>query len=140
MRAIGIEQLAPAHHRSSSFGESPVIPLAYFEHPSYVALLTGAYQAWRDLEAATGEKVLTVTGIVEAGYEGASLIHGSLLSSREHNLPHEVLTPRQVNRRFPAFNLSDDWVCVFQPDGGVLFPEMAIGLFVGQAQTRGATV
>ena len=90
----------------------------YFEHPSYVPLLRGAYQAWRDLEVATGERVLAITGIVEAGHPGAALVEGSVRSAREHDLPHELLSPRQVNDRFPAFNLPADWNCVAQPDGG----------------------
>src|SRR4029077_14824663 len=64
LRVIGFDRLEPGHNRSSSFGESRVIRLAYFEHPSYVPLLRGAYQAWRDLEVATGERVLAITGIV----------------------------------------------------------------------------
>jgi len=139
-RVIGFDRLEPGHDCSSSFGESRVIRLAYFEHPSYVPLLRGAYQAWRDLEVATGERVLTITGIVEAGHPGAALVEGSVRSAREHDLPHELLSPRQVNDRFPAFNLPADWDCVVQPDGGVLLPEKAIGLFVAAAQDLGASV
>jgi sarcosine oxidase len=139
-RVIGFDRLEPGHDRSSSFGESRVIRLAYFEHPSYVPLLRGAYRAWRDLEVATGERVLTITGIVEAGHPGAALVEGSVRSAREHDLPHELLSPRQVNDRFPAFNLPADWECVAQPDGGVLLPEKAIGLFVAAAQDLGASV
>ena len=133
LRVIGFDRLEPGHNRSSSFGESRVIRLAYFEHPSYVPLLRGAYRAWRDLEVATGERVLTITGIVEAGHPGAALVEGSVRSAREHDLPHELLSPRQVSDRFPAFNLPADWDCVVQPDGGVLLPEKAIGLFVAAA-------
>jgi sarcosine oxidase len=139
-RVIGFDRFEPGHARSSSFGESRVIRLAYFEDPSYVPLLRGAYRAWRKLEVLTGEKILTITGIIEAGHPGATLVEGSIRSAREHNLPHELLTPQQVNDRFPAFNLPADWTCVFQPDGGVLLPEKAIGLFVAAAQDGGATV
>jgi glycine/D-amino acid oxidase-like deaminating enzyme len=66
-RVIGFDRFEPAHSTSSSFGESRVIRLAYFEDPSYVPLLRGAYRAWREFEAATGEKILTITGIIEAG-------------------------------------------------------------------------
>src|ERR1700761_4807974 len=52
LHAIGFDRYQPAHRRSSSFGESRVIRLAYFEHPSYVPLLREAYERWRALEAA----------------------------------------------------------------------------------------
>jgi sarcosine oxidase len=140
VRAIGVERFEPGHSRSSSYGESRIIRLAYFEHPSYVPLLKRAYEAWRRLEAATGERVLTVTGILEAGYPGAELVEGSLASSIEHGLPHEVLTAREVRARFPAFDLPDHWTCIFQPDAGVLLPEKAIALYVAAAQELDAAV
>ena len=105
VRVLAVERLSPGHDQGSSHGESRIIRLAYFEHPSYVPLLKRAYEAWRRLEAATGERVLTVTGILEAGYPGAELVEGSLASSIEHGLPHEVLTAREVRARFPAFDL-----------------------------------
>lgn len=68
------------------------------------------------------------------------MVEGSVRSAREHDLPHELLLARQVNDRFPAFNLPADWDCVVQPDGGVLLPEKAISLFVAAAQDLGASV
>jgi sarcosine oxidase len=140
VRAVGLDRYEPAHHRSSSFGESRVIRLAYFEHPDYVPLLRSAYAAWRALEDLTGERVLTVTGIVEAGCPGADLVENSLRSAELHGLDHQLLTPGQVNARFPAFDIPADWTCLFQPDAGALFPEKAIGLFVTAAQTAGAVI
>ncbi len=140
LRVIGLEQYELAHSRSSSYGESRVIRLAYFEHPSYVPLLREAYDRWRDLEAATGERILTITGIVEAGYPGAALVAGSLRSSLQHDLPHEQLTPAEVRRRFPAFDLPQEWEAIYQPNAGALFPEKAIDLFVRQATRHGAQV
>jgi len=139
-RAIGIERFEPAHSRSSSFGETRVIRLAYFEDPSYVPLLRGAFQAWRDLETFTKTSLLTVTGMVEAGYPGAHVVEGSLRAAREHGLVHEELTAKQVNERFPAFNLPPDWQCIFQPEAGALQPEKAIGIQVAAARELGATV
>jgi sarcosine oxidase len=140
LHAIGLEQYEPAHSRSSSYGESRVIRLAYFEHPSYVPLLQEAYGLWRDLETVTGEQIMTITGIVEAGYPGAPLVAGSLQSSLQHDLPHEQLTAAAVRRRFPAFDLPDEWEVIYQPNAGALFPEKAINLLVRQAIRHGARV
>jgi sarcosine oxidase len=140
VRAIGIERFEPAHSRSSSFGETRVIRLAYFEDPSYVPLLRGAFRAWRDLEARTGTTILTITGMIEAGCKGAQVVEGSLRAAQEHGLAHEVLSPRQVNQRFPAFNLPQDWSCVFQPEAGALRPEKAIGVQIAAAREFGASI
>ena len=45
VRVLGIERFAPGHDRGSSHGETRIIRLGYFEHPSYVPLLR------RDLRA-----------------------------------------------------------------------------------------
>ena len=139
-RVIGFERFQPAHSRSSSYGETRVIRLAYFEHPSYVPLLREAFRLWRALEAATGERIMTLTGMIEAGYPGCPIVEGSLRSSLEHGLAHERLTASEANARFRAFNLPRDWEVIFQPDAGALFPERAIGLFIAGAKTRDAEV
>ncbi len=138
LRAIGIERATPGHEGSSSHGDSRAIRLAYFEHPSYVPLLRRAYDNWRDLERRTGERLLQVTGVLEAGPGGCALLEGSIRSCLEHELPHEQLTARQVAERFPAFDLPADWEAVIQPDGGFLRPERAIQAHLKIALARGA--
>ena len=51
VRAVGIERFTPGHDKGSSHGETRIIRLGYFEHPSYVPLLRRTYQLWRELEA-----------------------------------------------------------------------------------------
>jgi sarcosine oxidase len=139
-RAIGIEQFEPGHDRGSSHGESRLIRMAYFEDPAYVPLVRLAYRNWRALEALTGQRVLTTTGILEAGFAGSPVVEASLRSSIEHGIDHELLTASQVAERFAAFELPADWDCVFQPDAGILQPEKAIGLYLRAAADLGAVV
>jgi sarcosine oxidase len=139
-RVIGIDRFEPANRLGSSFGESRIIRMAYYEDPAYVPLLRLAYEGWRRLENHSGEQVLTTTGILEAGIAGSELIEGSLRSAREHDIPHEVLLPSEVNRRFPAFSIPPEWDCIFQPDAGILQPEKAIGLLIKFARESGAII
>ncbi len=139
-KVIGIERFEPGHALGSSYGESRMIRMAYYEDPVYVPLLRLAYEAWGRLESHTGEHILTITGILEAGIKDSALVEGSLRSAREHDIPHEMLLPAEVNKRFPAFSIPPDWHCVFQPDAGILQPEKAINLFVKSARDLGATV
>ena len=62
-RVLGLERFTPGHDRGSSHGSTRIIRLGYFEHPSYVPLLRRAYALWRELEAASGQRLLHVTGI-----------------------------------------------------------------------------
>jgi sarcosine oxidase len=139
-RVIGIEQFEPGHDKGSSHGESRIIRLSYFEHPSYVPLARRAMEKWRELEQLCGQTILTVTGVLEAGYPGCPIVEGSLDASRVHGLDHEVLDAAEINRRFPAFKVPPHWTGLYQPEGGFLRPELAIQQFVGLAERHGAEV
>src|SRR5262249_33546821 len=54
------------------------------------------------------------------------LVAGTLRSSRLHGLGHEILDAPGLMKRFPAFRLPDDFVGVFQPDGGFVWAEPAV--------------
>ena len=140
VRAIGLERASPGHKGGSSHGESRIIRTAYFEHPSYVSLVRAAFANWRALEAASGQRLITPTGILEAGYAGSNLVAATLESIREHDLPHARMTGREASARFPAFNLPDDWETVFQPDAGILAADRAIALHIEGAKGAGAEV
>ena len=140
VRVVGIERFEPGHDRGSSHGLTRIIRMGYFEHPSYVPLVRRAYELWRELEAASGEKLLTVTGIAEMGLPDSVLVAGTLESSRLHNLPHEVLDARALMQRYPQFRLPADFVGVIQPDGGFLEPEKAIHAQLTLAKAAGAEI
>src|ERR1700757_1019342 len=91
LRVVGMERFAPGHDRGSSHGETRIIRLGYFEHPSYVPLVRRAYEMWRALEQASGQPLLHATGIVEIGPQGGVLVPGTLASMQLHKLPHEAL-------------------------------------------------
>ena len=139
-RAVGIEQFAPGHDRGSSHGETRIIRLGYFEHPSYVPLVRAAIPLWRALERESGEALLDVTGIIEIGAPASELVAGTLRSAREHELRHEVLDAAAVMRRFPAFRVPVDFIGVLQPEGGILAAEAAVRAQVACARAAGAEV
>ena len=140
VRVVGIERLVPGHDQGSSHGESRIIRLGYFEHPSYVPLLRRTYALWRDLEAASETKLLHITGIAEIGPPDGEVVAGTLAASRLHGLPHEVMDAAETMRRFPAFKIPHDHVGVFQPDGGFIAVESAITAMISQAQAAGAEI
>ena len=137
-RVVGIDRFAPGHDRGSSHGTTRVIRLGYFEHPSYVPLVRAAYPLWRQLEARSGQSLLTITGIVEIGAPASDLVAGTLRSSRLHGLPHDILDARSLMKRFPAFRLPADFVGVFQPDGGFVRAEPAVAALQALASRSGA--
>ncbi len=101
-RVLGIERFRPATTTAPRMAITRLIRLGYFEHPSYVPLLRRAYELWRGLEQASGQKLLHVTGIAEIGPPDGVLVRGTLASTRAHSLPHEVLDAQDLMRRYPG--------------------------------------
>ncbi len=139
-RVLGLERFTAGHDRASSHGQTRIIRLGYFEHPSYVPLVRSAYAMWHDLQSASGETLLHITGIAEMGHPDSELVRGTLASSRQHDLPHDILDAKELMRRYPAFNLPDDFVAVMQPDGGYVMAERAVATHLRLAKDLGADI
>jgi sarcosine oxidase len=139
-RVIGIERFTPGHDRGSSHGETRIIRLGYFEHPSYVPLVRRSYDLWREIEADAGRKLMRITGIVEIGPPHGPLVAGTLAASREHGLPHDILDAAELMQHFPAFRVPADYIGVFQPDGGFLAAEAGVEAMVELARAAKAKV
>ncbi|HKO25766.1 MAG TPA: N-methyl-L-tryptophan oxidase [Chloroflexota bacterium] len=139
-RVLGLERFGIPHTRGSSHGYTRIIRLAYYEHPSYVLLLRRAYELWREIQEVAGEQLLYITGSIDAGPADEWVFKGSWESCKLHDLPHEVLTAAEVQRRFPGYHLSADTLALLQPDGGFLRPERCIVAYVMAAQDLGAEI
>jgi sarcosine oxidase len=139
-RVLGIDRLTPGHDRGSSHGETRVIRLAYFEHPSYVPLVRRAYELWREIEAEAACRLLHITGIAEIGPPDRALVAGTLAAARQHNIPHELLSADALMRRYRAFRLPPHYVGVTQPDGGFVEAEPAVRSLLALAQRHGAEI
>lgn len=137
-RVLGLERHAINHDLASSHGQTRIIRLGYFEHPSYVPLVRAAYTLWRDLEAASGETLIHITGIAEMGHPKSELVTGTLDSSRQHNLTHEIIDAKETMRRYPAFKLPDDFITVIQPEGGYVEAAKSVRVHTKLAQDAGA--
>jgi len=140
LRVLGLERFDLVHEYGSSHGLTRIIRLAYWEHPTYVALLRRAYELWRELESLAGERLLHITGSVDAGPEGGAIFDGALASSRLHGLAHEVMDGDELHRRYPGYRLPKQIRCLYQPDGGFLLPERCDVAHVEQALALGAEV
>jgi sarcosine oxidase len=139
-RVLGIDRFPSGHDRGSSHGETRIIRLAYWEHPSYVPLLHRAYDLWRELETTAGRPLLHITGIAEIGPPDGTLVTGTLASARLHGIAHEALAARDVMRRYPAFRLPAHYVGVLQLDGGFVEAEPAVQALQALARKHGAEI
>src|SRR5439155_18621919 len=74
VRVLGLEQFDIPHARGSSHGYSRMIRSAYYEAPDYLPLLNRAYELWAELEQASGQKLLHVTGGLYFSLPGGGVV------------------------------------------------------------------
>jgi monomeric sarcosine oxidase len=116
---VGVEQFELGHALGASQDHSRIIRLSY-HRPFYVELAAKAYQAWSELEADAGERLIVRTGGLDLWPPGAAIPMEDYTSSLSAaRVPFEVLDAGAVIRRWPQWRLSDDTVGMFQEAGGI---------------------
>ncbi|HKR61680.1 MAG TPA: N-methyl-L-tryptophan oxidase, partial [Pyrinomonadaceae bacterium] len=139
-RVLALEQYEIPHDLGASHGVNRMIRLAYAEDPRYIPMLRHAYRRWRDFGKTVGERLLFITGGIDAGPEESWIVRGSSQTCREHRLKHETLTAVELNKRFPGFRLPQTMVAVYQPQGGFVLSERSIVAHVSAARGLGAEI
>ena len=139
-RVLGLEQFELGHPNGASQDHSRIIRYSY-HRPDYVRLARRAYASWAEVEAESGERVVTVTGGLDLWPRDAFYpmddYTGSLTAE---GIPFDVLDADEVRRRWPQWQLDDDTVALFQADGGLADPTRGNRAHCDLARRRGATL
>ncbi len=134
-RVVGIDQYDPPHALGSSHGETRLLRTAYFEGAFYIPLVKRAITLWKRLERETGAKLFEQTGVTYAGPAAGPFMAGTLASARKKQV---ALRPARGMARW--FEIGERWPAVTDVAGGYVYPERAIGAFLGSAFRNGATI
>jgi sarcosine oxidase len=146
VKAVGIDRFAPPHDQGSTHGETRITRQAIGEGEVYVPLALRSNEIWKELEAETGERLLTQSGclIVEgAGPVSNGTIRSAFLSRTQkaaiaYNIPHEIIDAAEIRRRYPQFTPREDEIGYFEPGGGYLNPERCVAVQLERARALGA--
>jgi len=117
-----------------------MIRQAYFEDPAYVPLVLRSYELWRALEKQSGQDLLRISGVLSVGEENSKIISGTQRAAARHGLALEKWSRGEVRERYPSLRLLEDEIGLFEPEGGVLDPEHAVGAHLKAAESFGATL
>jgi len=113
-----LEQFALDHDRGSSYGDSRIIRRVYPDG-LYTELMAGAYPLWQELMTQTGDDTLFVqSGGLYFGDANHPDIHAAQTALLQNDVPHEILTPNECARKFPAFRLANNEVAISEPSMG----------------------
>ncbi|HEX6133585.1 MAG TPA: N-methyl-L-tryptophan oxidase [Longimicrobiales bacterium] len=137
---LAVDAGSVPNHGGSTTGRTRITREAYYEHPSYVPLVQRATELWLELEELTGTVLLRRTGGLMVGPAEGELVRGTLVSSRAHDLPYELLDGAAIRQRFPALHPPEGAVGVYEPNAGVLLLDACMRTLLEQAQAHGALI
>ena len=126
----------------ASGGTTRVLRLEYGREAHYSAITLRARARWREIEAATGADLYREVGVlflVPDGDEGA-WERDSLAATADLRAGGEVLTPRDIARRWPAIRPDGVAWGMFNAVGGFLFANRATATIAGLARASGASL
>lgn len=146
--ALGIDSHSPPHAYGSTHGDTRITREAIGEGMQYTPLVRRSHAIWRELEAETGQDLLTQCGglVIEAAGGGAAGHHrhdflsATLACANHYGIPHERLDAAEVSARFPQFKLDGDKSAYYEPGAGFVRPERCVDAQLTLAERLGAEV
>ncbi len=136
----GFEAQSPAHARSAVGGDTRLFRMLYRGIPGYYPILKRSRSLWAELEAETGQDILTRCGGLSIGTADGPYIPGQLETTRINGADHEILSHEEMAERYPQHNLREDDIAVYDPHAGALRTDRAVTAAVTAAEANGATV
>ena len=139
-RVIGLERFELGHANGASADHSRIIRYSY-HRPDYVRLARRAYGCWAEVEAESGERIVTITGGLDLWPADAAIPQPDYVDSlTAEAIAFERLGAAEIRRRWPQWQLGDDVTGIFQADGGIADPYRGNGAHRRLATIRGATL
>jgi sarcosine oxidase len=137
---LGIEQFGRVHTNGAYAGESRLFRVAAKEGQVFTPALLRSRELWQELGAAFGQDILLPVGALHLAPEDHPDLRATLRSISQFDLPHEILDPAQMRRRYPQFYVEDGDVGVLDTLGGAMRSELAVAAATDQALVHGAEV
>lgn len=139
-RVLGLEQFELGHDRGASQDVSRITRLSYHRR-EYVELAIEAQAAWREVQQAAGETILTMTGGLDlAPPDAAESIDDYAAAMTAADVGFEWLDAVEVARRWPQWRLDPGTRAIFQADAGIVDAERGNAAHQRLARAAGATL
>jgi len=139
-RILGLEQFELGHDRGASSDVSRITRYSYHRR-EYVELAIEAQAAWREVERASGETIVTLTGGLDLAPPGAAeSIDDYADAMTAAGVRFEWLDDVDVARRWPQWRLEGGTRAIFQENGGIADPDRGNAAHRRLARDAGATL
>jgi sarcosine oxidase len=148
IRVVGIDRFSPPHVYGSTHGDTRITREAIGEGEAYTPLVQRSHAIWRELEAETGEDLLTQCGglIVEdagggaAGHHRHEFLASTIACARRYGIAHELLSAADIKHRFPQFGVDGSESAYYEPTAGFVRPERCVSAQLTVAARLGADI
>jgi monomeric sarcosine oxidase len=137
-RVLLVEAHGPAHSRASSGGETRIIRMSYGSDEIYTRWSQQSLTEWKELFAATGERLFQQTGVLWLSSPGDSTFEKSRDTLHHYGVNHETFQHAELERRYPQFNFEGISLGLLEPESGVLLARRAVACAVKSALRQGA--
>src|SRR5215831_7511206 len=147
VRALGLDRFSPPHTLGSTHGDTRITRLAIGEGEHYTPLAVRSHALWRELEAETGEELLTTNGgliissrATKAHTHVEHFFDNTLAAALKFGIAHELLDATEIRRRFPQFKVGDGEHGYLEKEAGFVRPERCVAAHLRAAEHRGAII
>ncbi|TVU62020.1 N-methyl-L-tryptophan oxidase [Paenarthrobacter nitroguajacolicus] len=137
---VGFEAHSPAHARSAVGGDTRLFSMVYRGNPAYYPIRKRSRELWAQLEAETGQSILTRCGGLSIGKKDGAYVSGVLETARINGAEHQILSREEMAERYPQHNLRPEDIAVYDPNAGALRTDRAVTTAIAAAKANGATV
>ncbi len=137
---LGLEQFGLGHDRGASHDTSRILRHSYHT-PGYVALTFEAYDDWADLETASGDQLVTITGGIDLFPVGGVIPLTDYTTSMDaHGVAYDVLDQAETMQRWPQLTLPDGTLALHQERTGIVHAARTVLTSQRIAEAAGATL
>jgi glycine/D-amino acid oxidase-like deaminating enzyme len=120
-----LDAWGPGNSRASSGGESRVIRHSY-DKAIYVDMVKRSLELWQEANEQWDRPLFHASGVLFMRRAGSPInLDGSDFLLTEANVPHEMLTPDELAKRYPQINLWGIESGMYEPTGGYLLARRA---------------
>ncbi|WP_049927448.1 N-methyl-L-tryptophan oxidase [Halopiger goleimassiliensis] len=137
---LGLERYDVPHDYGSAHGTSRIVRRPDATDRASATLLERGLERWRDLEADVDRQLLYRTGSIDVGPADGDALEDARRICEATGLEYDRLSSADLSERFPAFAVPETYAGIYQPEGGVLVPDVGIVAQVTQAHRAGATI
>ena len=137
---LGLDMFQPGHDQGSSHGYHRKIRMSQLHNDAYIPIGKRTFELWNELEQASGQSLLRMTGEVQLRDLGGSEEKAAQVERMRQQGHWEILDEAELAARYPGFRLGEDIVAVYEATSGFVLSEAGIIANVTVAERHGGTI